>query len=32
MLTSSKVWPLACKYIFYRPEHSAKGGPQGIEF
>ena len=23
---------LACKCIFYRLEHNAKGGPHGIEF
>ena len=32
MLTGSKVSSLACKCIFYRPEHNAKGGPQGTEF
>ena len=28
MLTGLKVSPLACKYVFYRPEHNAKGGTQ----
>ena len=23
---------LACQFILYRPEYSAKGGPLGIEF
>ena len=23
---------LACKSVFYRPEHNANGGPHGIEF
>ena len=32
MLTGLKVSSLACKYIFYRPEHNAKGGPHGTEF
>ena len=32
MLTSFKVSSLACKCVFYRPEHNAKGGPYIIEF
>ena len=32
MLTSLKVPSLACECVFYRPEHNAKGRPQGIEF
>ena len=26
MLTGFKVSPSACKCVFYRPEHNAKGG------
>ena len=29
MLTSLKVSSLACKCVFYRPEHNAKGGRHG---
>ena len=32
MLIGLKVSSMACKYIFYRPEHNAKGGPHGTEF
>ena len=32
MLTGLKVLSLACKCVFYRPEHIAKGGLHGIEF
>ena len=32
MLTELKVSSLACQFILYRPEYSAKGGPLGIEF
>ena len=32
MLTDLKVPSLACKCVFYRSEHSAKGGPRGTEF
>ena len=32
MLTGLKVLSLTCKCVFYRPEHNAKGRPQGIEF
>ena len=27
MLTGLKVSSLACKCVFYRPEHNEKGGP-----
>ena len=26
------MWSLACKHVFYRPEHNAKGKPHGNEF
>ena len=32
MLTGFKVSSLACKCVFYKPEHNAKGGPHGTEF
>ena len=32
MLTGLKVSSLACKCVFYKPEHNAKAGPHGIEF
>ena len=32
MLTALKVSSLACKYVFYRPEQNAEGGPHGNEF
>ena len=32
MLAGLKVSSLACKFVFYRPEHNAKGGPNGTEF
>ena len=32
MLADLKMSSLACKYIFYRPEHNAKGGPHATEF
>ena len=32
MLTGLKVSSLACKCVFYRPKHIAKGEPYGIEF
>ena len=35
MLTGLKVPSLACKCVFHRPEHNAKGGgggPHGTEF
>ena len=32
MLTGLKVLSLASKFVFYRPEHNAKGRPHGIEF
>ena len=32
MLAGLKVSSLACKFVFYRPEHNAKGGPHGTEF
>ena len=32
MLIGLKVSSLACKRVFYRPKHNAKGGPHGIEF
>ena len=32
MLTDMKVSSLACKCVFYRPEHNAKGGPHGTGF
>ena len=31
MSTGLKVSSLACKCIFYKPEHNAKGEPHGIE-
>ena len=32
MLTDLKVLSLACKYVFYRPEHNAKERPHWGEF
>ena len=32
MLKGLKMSYFACKHVFYRPEHNAKGGPDGIEF
>ena len=32
MLTSLKVSSLACKCVFYKPEHNAQWGPHNIEF
>ena len=32
MLTCLKVSSLECKCVFYRPEHNAKGKPDGAEF
>ena len=32
MLTGLKVSSLACKCVFNRPKHNAKGEPRGIEF
>ena len=32
MLATLKVSSLAYKYVLYRPENNAKGGPQGTEF
>ena len=32
MLTDLKVSSLACKCVFYRPEHNTKGGPLETEF
>ena len=32
MFTGLKVSPLACKCVFYGPEHKAKGGLNEIEF
>ena len=32
MLMRLKVSSLAYKFVFYKPEHNAKGGPQRIEF
>ena len=33
MLTGLKVSSLACKCVFYRSEHNAKGGhPMGLNF
>ena len=32
MFTGLKVSSLVCKWIFYRPEHNAKEGPQETEF
>ena len=29
MLAGVKVSSLACKYVFYRPKHNAKGGTHG---
>ena len=31
MLTGLEVSSLACKCVFYRQEHNAKGGPHGTE-
>ena len=31
MLTDLKVPSLACKYVFYRPEHNTKGGGDPME-
>ena len=32
MSAGLKVSSLACKCVFYRPEHNAKGLSEGIEF
>ena len=32
MLAGLKVSSLACKCVFYRPEHNAKGGPHKTKF
>ena len=32
MLTGMKLLSLACKYVFYRPEHNAKEKNHGTEF
>ena len=32
MLTGLKVWYLACKCIFYRLEHNAKGDSMELNF
>ena len=32
MLTGLKMSSLACKCVFYRPEHNVKVVPHGIEF
>ena len=32
MSTALKKSSLACKCVFYRPEHNAKGAPHGTEF
>ena len=32
MLTDWKVSCLACKCVFYRPEHNAKGDPMELNF
>ena len=32
MFTVLKLSSLACKCVFYGPEHNAKGGVHGIEF
>ena len=32
MLTGLKVSSLACKCVFYRPEHNAKGVPMEMNF
>ena len=32
MLTGFEASSLACKCVFHRPEHNAKGAPHGIEF
>ena len=32
MLTAVKVPFVACKCVFYRSEHNAKGGPHGTEY
>ena len=32
MLTRLKMSSLACKCVFYRPKHNAKGEPHGNEF
>ena len=31
MLTGLKVTSLAFKYVFCRPVHTAKGGPNGVK-
>ena len=32
MLTALKMPSLACKCVFYRPEHSANGPPMELNF
>ena len=32
MLTGLKVSSLACKCVFYRPDHDAKEGPMELNF
>ena len=32
MLIGLKMLSLACKCVFYRPEHNARERPHGIEF
>ena len=32
MITDLKVSHFTCKYVFYRAEHTVKGGPHGTEF
>ena len=32
MLTGLKVSSLACKSVFYRPEHNVKGRPMELNF
>ena len=32
MLTDFNVPALVCKWVFYRPEHHAKGGPMELSF
>ena len=32
ILADLKVFSLARKFVFYRPEHNVKGEPHGIEF
>ena len=32
MLTGLKVLSLACKYIFYKPEHMQRGNPMNRTF